>query len=363
MTKKIFILFILLIFSLTEYGQIVRYSNDYLNIGTSARNISLGNSVVSSVNTCNSGYYNSAGLSRLNNKYDFSLMHSEYFAGIAKYDYAGFAYKVDEQMGVAVSLIRLGIDDIQNTLYLIDDNGNVDYDRIELFSVADYAMFVSIGKKSKIQGLSYGGSAKLIYRSQGEFAKAYGFGIDLGAQFKYDKWLFGANFTNATTSFTAWFYNIDEHTQEVFQNTGNEIPHNSIELTMPQLTLGAGRYFIFSDKTGLRSELDLLFTFDGKRNALISFNPVSLYPQMGFEFDYSKTLFVRVGVNNFQLIPDFMRNAKEDDVYFKDKSLDFVPAIGLGIVFHGFKLDYALTDVGNLGISLYSHISSISYSF
>ncbi len=364
MCKKKLIYLFFLILGLSVNAQVVRYSNDYLNIGTSAKNIGLGNSVVASVNDCNSGYYNSAGLSDLQNKYEISLMHSEYFAGIAKYDYAGFSYKLDENTGVAASLVRLGIDNIQNTLYLIDDNGNIDYDNIELFSVADYAMFFSIGKKSAIPNLSYGASAKIIYRSQGEFAKAYGFGIDIGAKYKLNKWFFGANLTNATTSFTAWFYNIDEHTREVFLNTGNDIPHNSIELTMPQLTCGVGRYWRFSDKTGLQSEFDLLMTFDGKRNALLSFKPMSFYPQTGLEFNFAKTLFVRMGVNNFQLVPDFRSNVEdESESYFRDKSLDFVPAVGLGIVFHGVRIDYALTDVGNLGLALYSHIFSVSYGF
>ncbi len=46
-----------------------------------------------------------------------------------------------------------------------------------------YAFLLSYGKKSQIQGLDYGASLKLIYRKQGEFASAYGFGFDLGTQY------------------------------------------------------------------------------------------------------------------------------------------------------------------------------------
>jgi hypothetical protein len=288
-------------------------------------------------------------------------MHSEYFAGIAKYDYAGFSYKLSDNTGIGVSLIRLGIDDIQNTLFLFDENGNVDYDRIELFSVADYAFTASFGKKSSIVGLSYGANATIIFRKQGDFANAYGFKIDCGATYKTDKWNFGASLSNATTSFTGWFYNLTNEMIEVFEQTGNEIPKNSLEITMPILNTGVGRYFKFSDNTGLNSEVDLNFTFDGKRNALVSLNPVSIYPQVGLEFDIKKVFFVRAGVNNFQLIPDFRRNV--DSNYYRAKSFDFVPSIGIGFVYKNFYLDYALTDVANQSIALYSHIFSIGYKF
>jgi len=362
MMKKIWLLSIVFIIGINSVcGQVVRYSNDFLTIGVNARNISLGNSTVANVNDLSSAYYNPAGLNDLQTKYEASIMHSEYFAGIAKYDYAGFSYKLTDSIGLGISLIRLGIDDIQNTLYIYDENGNIDYDRIELFSVADYALFASFGKKTNIKGLSYGASAKIIYRNMGKFANAWGFGIDIGAKYSLNKWNFGANLTNATSSFTAWFYNLDQEMVEIFEETGNEIPTNSLEVTMPILNTGVGRYFQFSDKVGMNCELDLNFTFDGKRNALISFNPVSIYPQTGIEVDYKKTLFIRTGVNNFQLIPDFLNTDEEN--YYNENSLNFVPSIGIGIAFKGLYFDYAYTDVANQSVALYSNIFSISFRF
>ena len=363
MNKFLNILLLLFVCIFSVNSQIVKYSNDYLTIGVSSKNIALGNSVVANVNDFSSSYYNPAGLSNLQSKYQVSAMHSEYFAGFAKYDYAGFSYKLNDSTGVAISLIRLGVDDIQNTLYLKDENGNIDYDRIELFSVADYALYASFGRKTPISGLSYGVNAKIIFRNQGEFAAAYGFGLDVGIQYKLDKWNFGANLTNATTGFTAWFYNISDQMQIVFEETGNELPKNSLEIAIPILNTGVGRYFKFSDNTGLLAEIDVNFTFDGERNALLNFNPVSIYPQSGFEFNYKKIIFIRAGVNNFQLINDFKQNVEEDEEYYTENSLDFVPSIGLGLVFHNFYLDYALTDVANQSIALYSHVFSLSYRF
>ncbi len=361
MVNKIrFSLFLLILFAGNLNAQILKYSNDFLNIGVGAKSISLGNCVVSNVDDFSAGYYNPAGLSNLSSKYQASLMHSEYFAGIAKYDYAGFSYKLDDKTGLGASLIRLSVDEIQNTLYLFDENGNIDYNRIEYFSVSDYALLLSYGKKSKIKGLSYGANARIIYRHQGKFANAYGFGLDAGVQYKLKKWNFGAMLNNATTGFAAWFYNISDQMKKVFLETNNELPKNNLEITMTTLNTGVSRYFKFSEKFGMSSEVGLNFTFDGERNALVSFNPVSLYPQTGIEFNFKKIVFVRTGVNNFQIVPDFVN--KENN-YFRENSLDFVPSVGIGLIIKRFYLDYALTDVAKQSLALYSHIFSLSYKF
>ena len=364
MTKKIVVVTLIFILIVQiSFSQVARYSNDYLNVGVGARNMAMGNCTTAEINDFSSGYYNPAGLSNLNDKYQIGFLHSNYFGGIANYDYAGFAYKIDDSTGVSASLIRMGIDNIQNTLFLYDDNGNIDYDRIELFSVADYALLLSYGRKTKIEGLSYGATVKIIYRSQGEFAKAYGFGIDLGAQYVLNKWYFGAKLSNATTSFVAWFYTINDQMTQVFLETGNDLPKNSIELTMPILNTGVSRYWQFEKKIGLRSEFGLNFTFDGKRNALVSFNPVSFYPQLGLELNYDTKIYLRAGVNNFQLIPDYRSVADTSSNYLNEKSLNLTPNIGLGVVFKRFNIDYALTDVTNQSIVLYSHIFSFSVKF
>ena len=362
--NKIFFLTFSIFLSINSIdAQVRRYSNDYLNIGISAKNMALGNSVVANVNDYSSAYYNPAGLALLSSKYTGSIMHSEYYSGIAKYDFAGFSYKYDDSLGFAVSFIRLGIDDIQNTLFLFDQNGQVNYDNIELFSVADYATLLSFGRESRIKRLYYGGTVKLIFRSEGKFAKAFGFGLDAGVQYFVGKYKIGANLLNATSTFTAWFFKLSDEMIQVFEDTGNEIPKNSIELTMPILNSGISRTFKISDKTSLLSEFDLNFTFDGKRNALVSFNPVSFYPQIGFEFNYNKIVFVRAGVNNFQLIPDFAANADTSGNYFRDNRFEFVPSVGLGFVYKKLHIDYALTNFGNIGSGLYSHIFSVSYKF
>ena len=105
-------------------------------------------------------------------------MHSEYFAGIGKYDYGAFATRLDSASVLGVSLIRLGVDDIPNTTELIDANGIVHYDRITTFSVTDFALIVSYAKTLKIPGLRLGANVKIIRSKVGDFAKSWGFGLD-----------------------------------------------------------------------------------------------------------------------------------------------------------------------------------------
>ena len=327
------------------------YSNEFLSVGIGARALAMSNSVIASTNDVNSGYWNPAALTSQKMKYDISAMHSEYFAGIAKLDYIGASQKVNDSTVFGITIIRFGIDNIPNTLELIDENGNVDYNRITFFSVADYAFLFSYAKKTQIKELSYGVNLKIIYRNQGEFANAYGFGFDVGIKYNKNKWLFGANLRDATTTFNAWFYN-NESLENVFLQTGNELPTNSIELTAPKLLIGIGKEFKLSEKFNLLTEIGSDFSFDGKKHILISNKVFSLDPHIGFELDLKKIIFIRFGVGNFALIKNFDQN-----------SLNFQPSGGIGLNLFNFSIDYALTDIGDQSIALYSNIFSVRYSF
>ncbi|MCB0444625.1 MAG: hypothetical protein KDC68_03000, partial [Gelidibacter sp.] len=72
-----------------------KYSNEFMNIGVDAAALGMSNAVVSQTSDVNSGYWNPAGLVRIPTNLQFSFMHNEYFAGIAKYDYAGIAFPLD----------------------------------------------------------------------------------------------------------------------------------------------------------------------------------------------------------------------------------------------------------------------------
>ena len=64
-----------------------KYSNEFLTLGVGADAFSMGNAVVASTEGVNATYWNPAGLLQQSTKMEASFMHSEYFAGIAKYDH------------------------------------------------------------------------------------------------------------------------------------------------------------------------------------------------------------------------------------------------------------------------------------
>jgi hypothetical protein len=349
MNNKVSLIIAAFILSSGLYAQTRKYSNEFLNIGVGARALGMSNAFTARVNDVTAGYWNPAGLTQMEGDFQVGLMHSEYFAGIAKYDYGGFATRIDEKSVLGVSVLRFAIDDIPNTTQLIDQNGNVNYQDIKSFTAADYAFLVSYAREMGIPGLSLGGNVKVIYRNVGDFANAYGFGLDFSALYKRDNWAFSAVGKDITSTFNAWSYTLDDQTEQVFLATNNELPENALEITLPQLILGAGRKFNFGDKFSAFTELDLGVTFDGERNDLISSDPISISPRFGLELAYQQFIFLRGGVGNFQ---------KEQTVLGLSQTT-FQPNFGVGVQFKGFSIDYALTDIGDQSASLYSNVFSL----
>jgi hypothetical protein len=349
--KRILVIILILCFSDTFSQEARKYSNEFLAIGVGARALGMSNAYVTTVDDVTSGYWNPAGLTQIKKDFQVGLMHAEYFAGIAKYDYGAFAAKIDSASAFGFSVVRFGVDDIPNTTQLIDADGNVDYDRISSFSVADYAFMFSYARKSKIKGLRYGANVKVIYRQVGDFAKAWGFGLDGGIQYDLKKWKFGLMARDVTSTFNAWSFSLSEETIDVFNATGNEIPSNSIEVTLPKVIFGVGREVKISNKFSALGEIDFDFSTDGKRNVLITGDPVSVDPHMGVEVGYSKMVFLRLGVGNFQKVTDILKNDK----------ITYQPNFGIGIQFRGIALDYAFSDIGDQSDALYSNIFSLRF--
>ena len=143
---------------------------------------------------------------------------------------------------------------------------------------------------------------------------------------------------------------MDDQTKEIFKQTGNDLPENGLELTLPRLILGGYRQFNLGSKgINFAAELDIDITTDRKRNVLIRFNPFSIDPHMGVAIGYKKYVQVRMGINNIQYVKNF------DD----SQSLNVQPNIGVGLNIKKFSLDYAFTDLGDASAALYSHVISL----
>lgn len=346
--KEKFLLLILLL-SATLGAQTVRkYSNEFMNIGVDAAAFGMSNAVVASSGDVNSGYWNPAGLVDIEDN-QISVMHASYFANIANYDYAAFAMPLDDKSAVGLSVIRFGVDDILNTTQLIDDQGNIDYNRISKFSTADYGFTFSYARKLPLDGLNYGVNAKIIRRVIGDFASSWGFGLDAAIQFRSDKWMFGVMARDITTTFNAW--SIDEEKfaeiQGAVDGQNQELPETT-EITIPKLQLGIARKFVYQHDFSLLAEVDLNFRF-AETNDLISTSFASITPSLGLEFAYIDMVYVRGGVGNFQ-------NIKQLD---NTDSVGFQPNIGVGFKYKGIQVDYALTDIGDQSAALYSNVFSL----
>ena len=345
--KKTFLTPLLLFISFTIFAQAPKYSNEFLSIGVGGRPMGMSGAVVGTVNDATSAVWNPAGLTGIKGNVQVAAMHAELFAGISKFDYITLATHIDSSRTIGFSIIRFGTDDIPNTLELIDASGAIDYSKVKSFSIADYAFLFSYAKETGIEGLNVGGNAKIIHRKAGEFGKAWGFGFDLGAQYKIDHWKLGVMFKDATSTFNAWSFNTDL-LESTFVQTGNEIPKNSTEITLPKLIFGGGYQFDFSKKISGLIEMDADMTFDGKRNVLISADPLSIDPHIGFEVGYSNFIFLRGGMQNIQ-------NVKNLD---GTVSKIIQPNLGLGIKLGRLSIDYALTNIGQE--TLYSNIFSLT---
>jgi hypothetical protein len=276
-------------------------------------------------------------------------MHASYFANIAQYDYAAFAMPIDDRSAFGFSIIRFGVDDILNTTQLIDNQGNIDYNRISLFSTADYAMTVSYARKLPVPGFQYGVSSKIIRRIIGKFASSWGFGFDVGLQFEKNDWKFGLMVRDITTTYNVW--SIDEAAyasiKDAISSENQELPENS-EITLPKAQIGVSKKFEFHNDSSLMVASNMNMRFE-KTNAVLSTNGLSIDPAIGFEYGYSELVFLRAGLGDFQ-------NVVQID---GSKSVSFQPNIGLGFAYRGIQIDYALTDLGDQSAALYSNIFSV----
>jgi hypothetical protein len=355
--KFLLLTILILTTTITTSAQFRKYSNEFLNIGAGARGLAMGSSQVASVQDGTAGYWNPAGLTGVKDHPSVNLMHAEYFAGIGKYDYASVALPLsNNKRALGITALRFAVDDIMNTLFLVEPDGSINYNNIQAFSSADYGFLLSFAQKlkeSENKNIDFGLNAKVIHRSVGKFAKAWGFGLDAGLQIRTGRWRFGFAGRDITTTFNTWTFSFTDKEKQALYLTNNEIPVKSTELTAPRLVIGAAHDFYLTKKLSLLAEANFDVTFDGQRNTLISADPVSADPKMGVELNINKIVFVRGGINNFQ------KALSDGDTLNQKRVWIYQPSVGVGFQIQNVRIDYAFTNLANQSNPLFTHVFSL----
>ncbi|MFD2920518.1 PorV/PorQ family protein [Terrimonas rubra] len=354
---KVYLYLLLILICGRAEAQFRKYSNEFLNIGAGARGLAMGSSQVATSDDGTAAYWNPAGLANIKDNPQVNLMHSEYFAGIGKYDFVNIAIpSANNKRTVAITGLRFAVDDIMNTLFLVEPDGTINYNNIQEFSSADYAFLLSFAQKIKDtekKKINFGLNAKVIHRNVGKFARAWGFGLDAGLQIVQNKWRFGIVGRDITSTFNTWAFSFTEREKEALYLTNNDIPVKSTEMTAPRLVLGAAREFKISKKTSLLAEVNTDITFDGKRNTVIVGDPVSVDPKIGLECNVNDVFYIRAGINNFQ------KALADGDTLNQKKVWIYQPSAGAGFKIQNVTIDYAFANLANQSNPLFTHVFSL----
>ena len=101
------------------------------------------------------------------------------------------------------------------------------------------------------------------------------------------------------------------------------------------------------------AETDFDFTFDGRRNTVLSSDPVSIDPKVGLEYAYKNIFFVRGGINNFQ------QGLADGDTLNQKKVWIYQPSVGAGFRVKSLTVDYAFANLANQSNPLFTHVFSL----
>ena len=265
---------------------VAKYAGEFMAIGVGGRALGLGGAHVALVSDASAGYWNPGALARINYP-EAMVMHDERFGSLINYDFASVALPYGADASVGISILRLGVDGVPDTRAAwIDANRNglfdapdqLDYSKITYFNTTDWALYFTYSKKSSAT-LQYGANVKLIRRSIAD-QSATGIGFDLGALYSpHPSVLLGVNAQDITTTLIAW-------------STGRN------ELVSPTLKIGGAYFFDFLGGR-FAPALDVDVRFENREFASAAHaGPVSFDPHAGLEFDYKKTVALRVGYND-----------------------------------------------------------------
>jgi hypothetical protein len=325
-------------------GQTVaKYGASFLERGVGARQLAMGGAAVALTQDVTSGFWNVAGLAATQYP-EIAYMHEERFAGIVSFDYGSVAFPITAKSTFGISFFRSGVDDIPNTLSACDPVRDHPLPRpenfITYFSAADYAFFVSYAR-SVSEKTSFGVTGKIIRRSIGDFASAWGYSFDIGGQFRAGKFLLGANLQDISTMLLNWSTD-QANLQPLADTFGDTVPTGASELVLPVVRLGSGVQLPLGESVGFNLGFDTDVRFDGLRSYAVNAGDVSFHPRLGGEFTIRDVVAIRAGV--------------ADLTHSEALGLQFSPTVGAGLNIKQVALDYGFGNFAGAANELgYSH--------
>jgi len=343
----------------TQAQDVAKYGAEFLSGGVGARALGMGGAHVALARDVTSGYWNAAGLSQLTAP-ELAYMHAERFAGIVTFDYGSVAFPVTSRSSIGLSFFRSGVNDIKNTLNAWDAERDQPKARAETyfesFSAADYAFFLSYARTLSGR-FALGVTGKVIRRTIGDFADAWGYSFDVGVQYRTQRFVLGMNVQDASTMQQNWSINtaafaIDDINpdtgqpftfEEVFEQ---ELPQGGTFLVLPVARLGSGVILPVGTGNTFTLGVDLDFAFDGQEANVFDAGGVSFHPRIGTEFNLKNVVALRAGINRITTSDEYGTNV--------------TPSVGAGLRLKQVAVDYGFGDFGGLSSDLgYSHRISL----
>ncbi|MFB6248260.1 MAG: PorV/PorQ family protein [Salinibacter sp.] len=343
--------------------RIAKYGADFLAGGVDARALGMGGAYVGLAGEVSAGYWNPAGLSHLTYP-EISYMHVERFAGAVSFDYGAVAIPVNERSTVGVSAFRSGVNDIVNTLQAWNPDRGVPLgsyeNRITRFSAADWAVFVHYSRRVTDR-LSVGVNFKGIRRSIGDFASAWGYSMDVAAQYRHGPYRLGVTVQDVSTMLQSWSVNpgafevncvnpVDNQPFEACLNEDGSVirgnaaryeavfsqrmPAGGTALVLPVARLGSGAVWPVGDGHRLTVGLDVDVAVDGRRAVVPNIGDVSFRPRLGAAFRYAGVVELRGGLRRLQ--------------YGDAIGLDLTPSVGAGLDLKQVSVDFSFGDFAGL---------------
>ena len=286
MRRSRLLLLVLLVSALAPFpARADKYAGEFLKLGVGARALGMGGAFVGLADDASAAYWNPAGLAFLKTN-QFMPAHSEEFGSVLNYDYGALVHPLANNQDVAISIVRLALDNIPLTDSLktvTGSNGQLQpiYDEGRLIYTSDIetALMLSYAKATSSK-LNLGGTVKLIRQSVADHS-SFGMGADVGLIYSPRPDVsFGLAVDDITGTFLSW-------------DTGRHETISPSARVGTQITRQLGAQHL------LTLAGDLYLTFDGRRTASqFSTGSIGGEYHVGAEYWYHRTLALRAGFNH-----------------------------------------------------------------